>query len=94
MSELPQAITLNPEVVFTDVGNKEAVLLHLGTKKYYSLNETGVYIWKMLENGLTPNDVGQKLQNEFDISPSKAIESVLSLLNELVSEKLVETSGG
>jgi hypothetical protein len=94
MSELPQAIILNPDVIFTDVGNKEAVLLHLGTKKYYSLNETGVYIWKMLESGLTPENVTQKLQNEFEISPSKAIESVLTLLNDLVSEKLVETSGG
>lgn len=91
MSGLPQAITFSPDVVFTDVGNKEAVLLHLGTKKYYSLNETGVYIWKMLEGGLTPGEVGRKLQNEFDLSPSKAEESILSLLNDLVSEKLIET---
>ncbi len=86
-----QAVKQNPEVVCTDVGGKEAVLLHLDTKKYYSLNATGLRIWQMLSNGNTPQAVIEQLQAEFDVTPEKARESVIDLMNELISEKLIQT---
>lgn len=87
--ELNQAVKPNPDVVCTDVGGKEAVLLHLDTKKYYSLNKTGFRIWQMLSSGLTTMETIERLQGEFDVTPEKARESVIDLLNELISEKLV-----
>jgi hypothetical protein len=79
----------NPEVVFTELGDKEAVLLHLGTKSYYSLNETGVLIWQMLERGLELKEIIAELQKEFDVISEKAKESVLGLMRELSAEKLL-----
>jgi hypothetical protein len=89
--ELDQVVKPNPEVVCTDVGGKEAVLLHLDTKKYYSLNATGLRIWQLLSDGQTPADVVEQLQAEFDVTPEKASESVIGLMNELISEKLIQT---
>ena len=34
----------HPSVVFTRLDAAEAILLHLGTKRYYSLNETGARV--------------------------------------------------
>jgi len=78
------------DVVSTELENKEAVLLHLGTKKYYSLNETGLCIWRMLANGNTPGRISEGLRDEFDIPAVKANESVINLLKELLHEKLIE----
>ena len=89
MIELKQAVKPNSDVVCTDVGGKEAVLLHLDTKKYYSLNNTGFLIWQMLSKGHTPADVVKHLQAEFDVTPEKSRESVISLMSELIAEKLL-----
>jgi hypothetical protein len=94
MIELNQKVKLDPEVVFTEVEGKEAVLLHLGTKMYFSLNETGVFIWRMMSDGHTPEEVSKKLQEEYEITPEKANESVAALMNDLAKEKLIEVVSG
>ena len=84
----------DPEVVITELEGKEAVLLHLGTKMYFTLNETGLRIWQMLNSGFTPGEVSESIQNEFDVLPEKARESVLNLIHELIREKLVQVVDG
>lgn len=90
MLELNQRVKPDPDVVITELEGKEAVLLHLGTKMYFTLNETGLRIWQMLTNGLTPEGINERLSSEFDVSLEKARESVLNLVNELIREKLVK----
>ncbi|MCF6157751.1 MAG: PqqD family protein [wastewater metagenome] len=90
MIQLNQHVTPDHEVVITELEGKEAVLLHLGTKMYFTLNETGLYIWQMLNDGLTPEEISNRISGEFDITPEKAKESVLTLVNELILEKLVK----
>jgi hypothetical protein len=94
MIELNSKLTPHPEVITTELDNKEAVLLHLGTKNYYSLNETGMRIWQLLSEGITLRGIHEKLQQEYDISPEQAEKSILNLTNELVHEKLVTVSDG
>ena len=89
MIELNQKIKLDPEVIATELENNEAVLLHLGTKKYYSLNETGLRIWQMLSEGASLLRVHETLQNEYDIAPDHAEKCILDLTNELLNEKLL-----
>ena len=92
MIELNQKVKLDPEVIATELENKEAVLLHLGTKKYYSLNETGLRIWQMLSEGITPLDAHAKLQEEYDITPEHAEKCIIDLTNELLNERLLSIS--
>lgn len=95
MIQLNQHVTPDPEVVITELeGAKEAVLLHLGTKMYFTLNETGLRIWQMLNSGLTPGEISKRFSGEFDVSPEKAKESVLNLIDELITEKLVKVADG
>lgn len=90
MLELNHKVRPDSDVVLTELENKEAVLLHLKTKMYYSLNETGLRIWQSLNDGLTLNEISERLQQEFDVTPEKAKESVVNLIAELITEKLVE----
>ncbi|TLD42024.1 MAG: hypothetical protein JETT_1733 [Candidatus Jettenia ecosi] len=97
MIQLNQHATPDPEVVVTELEGlegKEAVLLHLGTKMYFTLNETGLRIWQMLNSGLTPEEISEQFLKEFDISPEKAKESILNLIDELITEKLVKVADG
>ncbi len=89
MLDLNCRIKPDPEVVITELEDKDAVLLHLGTKMYFTLNDTGLRIWQMLSSGLTPGEICKKLPEEFDVSPEKAEEKVLKLIGELINEKLV-----
>lgn len=90
MLELNHKLAPDKEVVVTEMEGKEAVLLHLGTKMYFTLNETGLRIWQMLSGGLTPEEISKRVSGEFDVSPEKAKESVLNLIDELIREKLVK----
>jgi hypothetical protein len=76
------------DVIVTELDG-EAVLLNLDTKLYFSLNATGVAIWKLLDEGLTLGQIGERLFQDYDVTPEKAQQCVLDLVGQLNDEKLV-----
>ena len=77
-------------VVVTDLdGENESVLLHLGTKKYYTLNETGVRIWRLLCHGYKTDEIAMKICEEYEVSVASAKKSVSELIHHLLEEKLL-----
>jgi hypothetical protein len=54
---LPHAIRVHPAVIATPLRDGETVLLHLDTKRYYSLNALGGQIWRTL--AAEPVELGQ-----------------------------------
>ena len=81
----------NPAVLFTDLGDGTSVLLHMGTRFYFTLNETGTKIWKTLEvheDGTTPDHVAGVLTTMFDNGPS--FDTVLRDIEEMFAEMLKE----
>jgi hypothetical protein len=69
----------------------EAVLLHLGTKQYYHLNETGAVIWKALEQGLDLDRIVGRLVEHFDVDLATATTEVERVLSELRDRDLLES---
>ena len=90
MIKLNDTIQTDPDVVVTELDDNEAVLLHLGTKMYYTLNETGTRIWQLLSERNSISEVCEKIQKEYDILPDAAQKSALNLTRELIAEKLVK----
>ena len=84
-----QRATLDSEVVCTELQNEEGVLLHLGTQTYYSLNRTGLVIWRLMEKGLTFGEIAGEVASRFDVMPADAEQSVIDLARELAAAKLV-----
>lgn len=81
--------SLNPDVVSTLLDNGEAVLMHMGTASYFSLNATGARIWQLLTTGLAPAAIAEQLAAEYAITPAQAHQSVLTLVGQLVDQQLL-----
>ena len=90
MSKVNPKYKLNSQVVTTELDPSEAVLLHLESHNYYSLNETGWMIWKSIENELDIHGIVNEIQEKYDIEADKAEQYVLALVDHLCSEKLIE----
>jgi len=53
------------DIIFTELKDGNGVLLRLSDTFFFSINETGVFIWKALSNGLDQNDILNKIMEEF-----------------------------
>ena len=80
-------------MVFTELEDGEAVLLHMDTRQYFHLNETGATIWVQLQDGKTHGEISQALEDAYDISQEKAEQSVLDLIETLAEQNLVSIAG-
>ena len=65
------------------------VVLNMRTKRYYSLNETGAAIWRMLEDDRAVTEIVAQLIASYDIDESAAASTVGQLLAELSAESLI-----
>lgn len=89
MDPLTARFQAKPEVVFTRLDESQAALLHLETKRYYSLNETASRLWELLAEPQDLATLCEVLQKEFDTSVNELQASVRRFLEELWSEDLV-----
>ena len=78
----------HPDTAFATVEGG-AVVLHLGTKRYYSLNETGAVLWTLLEKGATEQEATARLVELYEVRDEEARLAVVGLINSLVDENLV-----
>lgn len=65
------------------------MLLNLETKFYYSLNETGVFIWKRIDGRSGMDKLAHSLQGAYDVSFARAIQSAERFVKLLRSLRLV-----
>jgi hypothetical protein len=67
------------------------ILLNLDTKYYYTLNETGLRIWQLIDECKTPAKITNSLANEYEIDIESAESSVLGLMQELEKNGLIHS---
>ncbi len=85
-----KAYQKNPSVLCTEL-DEGAVLLDLDSKCYYSLNETGLRIWQMMDEVQNPLEMAKRLANGYEIDAERAMASVVRLVEELEKERLIIT---
>jgi len=80
------------DVVFTDLDDGSAVLLNLETKYYFSLNETGCFLWKLLERpeGASETDLISELISVFDVEADRARADITEFVGELAGQGLIK----
>jgi len=76
------------DVVFR-VLEDEAVLVHLGTNRIYSLNPSGARFWQLFADGWSQAEIRRELRREFDVSAVQVDAEIDGLLASLESEGLV-----
>jgi hypothetical protein len=80
--------TISPDAAFAAVEDG-AVVLHMRTKRYYSLNETGTFVWRRLEDGMAETDIVADVVDKYDVGIAEAEMAVTRMLNELLQESLI-----
>jgi len=66
-----------------------AVVLNMRTKRYYSLNQTGAMVWRLMEDDLTVEEIIARIVGQYDVDDEEAARTVAVLLDELTAEALV-----
>jgi hypothetical protein len=65
------------------------VLLHLDSKRYFSLNETGAMIWRLVESGAEEEVIVGQLVQQYQVAAPEARRTVLDVLERLTDAALV-----
>ena len=69
----------------------EAVVIHLETTHYYSLNGTGTYIWELLaEQPMDADGIVSKVARHYERPEAEVAADVHALLQHLKQERLIE----
>jgi hypothetical protein len=73
----------------------EATLFILDRKNsiLHSFNETGTFLWELLQSNLPAQELGLRLADEFDVGLEQAQRDVDEFLNMLEVQKLIVLGG-
>jgi hypothetical protein len=78
----------NPEVVVTELEDG-AVLLNMETRRYYSLNDSGLEIWRRIGAAASEQELAANLSGLFEAEESRVQAAVAGFVPELERERLV-----
>ena len=78
-------------IVYTEFDGREAVLVDLNAKRYYTLNETAMLIWRSLEGGRTKEEIVRELIDTYEVTAEHASASVERLLSSLAAHRLLRS---
>ncbi|MGE0159744.1 MAG: PqqD family protein [Gemmatimonadales bacterium] len=67
----------------------EGVVLHLGSREYFTVSETGLAILEPLEQARTLEELVDALVERYEVTRDQAADSVRSFLDRCLAENLV-----
>jgi Coenzyme PQQ synthesis protein D (PqqD) len=68
----------------------ETVILHLGNGTYFGLDPIGARLWDALQAGEPPVSICESLLEAYDVDRDQLTNDLRTLMDELVSNDLVE----
>ena len=78
--------------VSSDLGG-EVAILDLKAGEYYGLDELGARIWELIQEPRGVGEIRDVLVSEYDVQADRCERDVVTLLQSLVDEGLVEVEG-
>jgi Coenzyme PQQ synthesis protein D (PqqD) len=76
---MSQRYVRHPDLRLADVEG-DGVVLHLGTRRYFSVSESGLVLLQALEKPQSVPDLVQALLERYEVSPQQAEASVRQFL--------------
>ena len=86
---MPKRYSRHPDVRLTELEG-EGVVLHLGTRTYFSLNETGLVLFNALEARRSLDDLVELLLDEYDVDHAEAKETASEFLRDCEEAGLLQ----
>ena len=71
----------------------ETVILHRDIGKYYGLNEVGTFIWELLQEPQSVDEICQEVIAEYGVERQRCRSDIEDLLVELAETDLVRLDG-
>jgi hypothetical protein len=68
----------------------EGVVLHLGSRRYFSVNETGLVILEALKEPRTFDELVAALLESYEVTPEVAAETTRGFLDHCLESAVVE----
>ena len=86
-----KTIKIQPDILFQEVKG-ETVLLNLENEKYFGLDETGTFFWKLLQANTDYQEVIDIMLAEYEVDNEQLKTDLDNLVKEMVEAGLVEVS--
>jgi len=86
-------VVATEDQVSTKLGQDETTILSLDRGVYYGLNQVATRVWELVREPRTVQEVHQILSAEYDVDPKQLERDLISLLQKLAAEGLVEVTG-
>jgi len=83
---------IHPEVRTTPGDEDGSVLINLESGKVFSLNGVGAWVWTMLQQQLTCEDLLDSLAGEFEVPREQLQDDLEAFLHELECHDLVQAT--
>lgn len=85
---LPRRVIPSPDVLFRELEG-EAVMLDMGSERYYGLDEVGARIWQLLERNHDVETVVTQMLAEYEVSEEQLRSDLAHLIDDLAEAGLV-----
>lgn len=83
-------VSKDPSQIISRTVDDEALIIHLSSGSYYSLNAVGTRVWESIDGLRTAGEVAEIIHQEYDFDFATVETEVMSLLADLVQEGLVQ----
>ena len=68
------------------------IILNMDSGCYFGLNSVASSIWKLIDSSKTVKDMKDEIVAQYKLEPERAEQDILGLLQDLVSEELIEVT--
>jgi hypothetical protein len=85
---LDSQVAKDSDQVIDRVVDGEALLIHLHSGRYFSLNSVGTRVWECLDGSRSIKDLTAVVVSEYEVSEERAQADVLDLIGALLDENL------
>jgi hypothetical protein len=85
---LNQTFEITADILVRQVAH-EAILLHMPTSTYYSLNETSLVFWQAIEQQQSLHTALEKIIAEYDVDRAQVLDDLQILLQDLLNFGLI-----
>ncbi len=89
-----KSYTINSDKIAWRILDNEAVILNLDTEGYYSLNEVGTKLWQLISQKVALKNAVDLITSEYDAEKNTIENDLLTVVNELKKEGLIEEKVG
>lgn len=82
-------VVVHEDVLVQEIPGGESAFVHLGTERYFGLEEVGTEFWRALTETETIQDAYDTLLERYDVEPDRLREDLDEFLEVLREQELI-----